>query len=383
MSRFGQCQLCGEQSVVFEVEGPSGPVLTCLDCDPGRIDIAKLTTTAEAASTRADVEPLRTRGVILERVGPLLRLWSRRVPIGVLSLLIAEEGTGKGTVASWMIAKATRGELDGDWHKQPTRVLIVGDEDGFDQIWVPRLQAAGANLEMLRTLDDGEFVEDFASAAAPLRAAIKRDGIGLVLLDALIDHIPGGTSGEAIYNGKNVRQALMPLRRVIADTQVAALGLLHPIKANVSSFRQLVAGSHQLNAVSRSSLLLAPDPADETRRILVRGKGNHSAAPKSIEFSIVADVVEMNGHTFEVPKVVDVLEGDRTIADLLKGGPEAPVREALAEQLAAMLSHEPRKLADLARMLGRSPQDGSVRNALNQLRGEGRVERAEKGWVAK
>ena len=217
------------------------------------------------------VQPLLTRGVELDRVRPLGWQWERRIPIGVLSLLIGEEGTGKGTLAAWLLAKATRGQLKGDRHRQKVRVLIVGDEDGFDQIWVPRLHAAGADLDMILTVGDGEFVEDFASAAAPLSEAIREKQIGFLLLDGLIDHIPGGVAGEAVYNPKNVRQALMPLRRVSADTQVAALGLLHPIKANVSTFRQLVAGSHQLNAVSRSSLLLAPDPDNEARRILVRG----------------------------------------------------------------------------------------------------------------
>jgi hypothetical protein len=260
-------------------------------------------------------------------------------------------------------------------------VLVVGDEDGFDQVWVPRLYAAGADLELVRTLDDGEFVEDFASAKGPLEAAIIDQQIGLVLLDALIDHVPGGSAGEAVYNPKNVRQALMPLRRVAASTEVGVLGLLHPIKGRASSFRQLVAGSHQLNAVSRSSLLLAPDPDDDKRRVLVRGKGNHSAAPRSVEFTIVADVVELNGHTFEVPKVVDLVEGDRTISDLLSDEPKAPVRDALAEQLEALLNDEPETLAALALAVGRSPKDGSVRNALHWLHEQGKAKRVEKGWT--
>src|SRR5436190_16523849 len=93
-----------------------------------------------------EVEALKTRGVELARVRPLLWLWARRIPLGVLSLLIGEEGTGKGTLAAWTIARASRGELEGDKRGKPARVLIVGDEDGFDQIWVPRLHAADADL---------------------------------------------------------------------------------------------------------------------------------------------------------------------------------------------------------------------------------------------
>jgi hypothetical protein len=102
---------------------------------------------------------------------------------------------------------------------------------------------------------------------------------------------------------------------------------MHPIKGNPSSFRQLVAGSHQFNAVSRSSLLLAADPNDDQQRVLVRGKGNHSAAPRSIEFSIAGEAVELNKHTFEIPKVVNLTEGERTVADLLKATPAAHLFE--------------------------------------------------------
>ena len=222
---------------------------------------------------------------------------------------------------------------------------------------------------MVRTVGDGEFVEDFASAAAPLRSD-PREQIGFVLLDALIDHIPGGVAGEAVYNPKNVRQALMPLRRVIADTQVAALGLLHPIKANVSTFRQLVAGSHQLNAVSRSSLLLAPDPDDESPPCPRPRQRQPLRRPRSVEFSIAADVVVLNKHTFEVPKVVDLNEGERTIADLLKGAANRAVREALAEQFDALLGDQPKKLADLARAVGRDPRtDRSGTRSTNSTTG--------------
>src|SRR5262249_37277662 len=152
-----------------------------------------------------------------------------------------------------------------------------------------------------------------------------------------------------------VREALRPIRRVAAAKEIAVLALMHPVKGHPSSFRQLVAGSHQFNAVSRSSLLLANDPSDDRQKVLVRGKGNHSAAPRSIEFTIAAEAIELNKHAFEVPKVIDLTEGDRTIDDLLKALPAAPVRDGLVEQLAPLLTEEPQSLAELAQAVGRGP----------------------------
>jgi hypothetical protein len=328
-----------------------------------------------------DQEPpvLRTRGVVWERVRPVRWLWKRRIPLGLPSLLVGEEGVGKGTFASWLIARATCGELEGDLHETQTTVLIVGDEDSFEPIWVPRLWAAGADLTRVRTLDDGEYLDDLVLTERRLEDAIRRDGIGLVVFDQLIDHVHGGADGQAVYNPKHVRGALMPLRRVSARCEIAALGLLHPIKGQPRSFRDLIAGSHQFNAVSRSSLLLGVDPDDDRRRLLVRGKGNHSAVPRSLEFTIAAEVVELNKHTFEVPKVVDPVEGDRTIDDLVKP-PAAPVRDELADRLEPLLRDESQSRADLARAVGRDPKDGSVGNALELLASRRIAERVEGGW---
>ncbi len=66
------------------------------------------------------------------------------VPLGLPSLVVGEESIGKGTVMAWIVAKATRGELDGDLAGEPVNVLIVGDEDGFESVWAPRVHERAA-----------------------------------------------------------------------------------------------------------------------------------------------------------------------------------------------------------------------------------------------
>ncbi len=324
---------------------------------------------------------LRTRGVLMERVRPIRWLWRRRIPLGLPSVVVGEEGVGKGTVMAWLIARATRGELDGDQEGEPINVLIVGDEDGFESVWVPRIYTAGGDLERLLTLDDGEYLDDLNARAEDLAVTVDEKAIGMIVLDQVLDHVNGGKDGAAIYNPKNVRQAMMPLRRVAGEFGIAATGLLHPIKGRAASFRDLIAGSHQFNAVSRSSLLLGVDPDERQRRILVRGKGNHSAAPRSFEFRIGVRPFELNGHDFEMPLVENATEGDRTIEDFVAGAPEAPAREALAQQLEPLLTDEPQKLASLAEAVNRSPKDGSVRRALKQLANDGRASQTNSGWI--
>lgn len=320
---------------------------------------------------------IEVRPADLSRVRPVRWLWQKRVLIGYLSLLLGAEGIGKGTLTAWLIAAVTRGTLPGDLEGKPSRVLIVGDEDSFDSVVVPRLYAAGADLDLIETLsdEDGDAL-DVRADAERLTKLIRERGYRLLYIDALLD-ILGADADD--WRSKDVRDRLRPIRHVARDTDVAALASLHPNKGSRGTFRDLVSGSHAFNASSRSSLLLAPHPEDEDRRVLVRGKGNLSAAPAAFEFEIQGRELEINGHGFSLPVVADTQETALGVEDVVKPQREAPVRESLADEIDAVGTGEIQGRADIARALGREPSDGSVGRALNQLEDQGRWEKVDRG----
>src|SRR5687767_4953631 len=92
---------------------------------------------------------LVVRRARLSNARPFAWAWDQRVLLGYLNLLIGEEGVGKGNLVAWIAAQLTRGLLPGDLLGQPSKVLIAGDEDSFDHIWVPRLKVAGADLTLI------------------------------------------------------------------------------------------------------------------------------------------------------------------------------------------------------------------------------------------
>ena len=293
--------------------------------------------------------------------------------LGYLNLLLGAEGVGKGTLIASLIAKITHGRLEGDLDGRPSRVLILGDEDGFDSVWVPRLYAAGADLDLIDTLE-GEF--DLGMGAGPLRSLVSRHDYKMVFFDQLLDNL--GVDVDD-WRAKDIRERLRPLRRVARELDVLMLGALHPNKGQRSSFRDLVSGSHAFNALSRSSLLLAQHPEDENRRVLVRGKGNLSAPPPSFEFTIEGRDLEINGHGFSLPVVTDEGDGDLTVDDILKPAHEAPVRNNLAEEIDGVGTGDIQGRADLAAAVGRASSDGSVGRALTQLEDEGRWQKSGRG----
>jgi hypothetical protein len=251
--------------------------------------------------------------------------WQDRIVLSALNLIVGQEGAGKGTLACWIFAKLTRGELPGNLHGHAASVAIVGDEDGFDAVWTPRLHAAQADLDRVHLIErgDGSLVE-LAADREKLSAIVDAAGVRLLYLDQLTDNL-----GAAVddWRAKQVREALAPARQLARELGCAVLGSLHPNKSG-ATFRQIMSGSIAFNALSRSSLLLAEHPDDPDRRVVTRAKGNLSAAPDAIEFAIESRTFDANGYTFDVPRVANLSTSSLTTDDLINPATPAPVGEA-------------------------------------------------------
>jgi hypothetical protein len=279
------------------------------------------------AESNGHVElPAPLRNPTLDNAKPVEFAWRQRVAIGKVNLLIGNEGVGKGAVVSYLTARWTKGELDGSLRGEPVGVLIVGDEDALDDTWTPRLHAAAADFSKVffPPEDAVELDVTIEDGIETLRHWIALHGVKVVVFDALLDNL--GVSDD--FKPREVRAALRPLRRLAGELDVAAVGSLHPRKGRTVSFRDLISGSHQFNAVSRSSLLLAQHPDDpndiERRRVLLRGKGNLSLAPMPLEFRLASCTFALNGHNFDQPLADEWCESDIELEDALSQEVGAP-----------------------------------------------------------
>jgi hypothetical protein len=267
---------------------------------------------------------------------PVRWAWQHRVAIGKLNLLVGNEGTGKGVVNAWQASMLSHGRLDGDLKGTAVNVLIVGDEDALEDTWTPRLYAAEADWRRVffPPHDIGDLDVTTDEGISTLNTWVRDYEIGVVVFDALLDNLG---SCDA-YEPRQVRGALRPLRRFAADRDVAVLGSLHPRKGDALSFRDLVAGSHQFNAVSRSSLLIAEHPDDKRRRVLLRGKGNLSILPEPLEFEIKSCAFQLNGATFDQPLATDWGTADIDLEDVLPRRSRESKQESAGHWLRAYLS---------------------------------------------
>jgi AAA domain len=166
---------------------------------------------------------------------------------GVLNVLAGTEGIGKGTMLAWVIAQLTRGGLPGQLRGKPARVLWLGDEDSWTHVVGPRLYAAGADLARVEEMaaPDGRLF-NVHEDAHELDRIITAGRFDVVVFEALLDHMPAGRGGDPT---QHVRGSLAPTRAVLRRRGTTALATMHTRKGPSSSFRDLMAGSHQYNAL--------------------------------------------------------------------------------------------------------------------------------------
>lgn len=281
--------------------------------------------------------PLVVRTADLSKAKPPRWAWLNRFAIAYLCLLIGEEDIGKSTLIAWCIAQWTKGLLQGSFYGKPIDVGILGDEDSFDDLWTPRLHAAGADLSRVHLIErgDGNYV-DLGRDRKYLTERIREHKIKVLFLDALLDNLPPGVD---VNDQKSVRDALRPFRTFARHRRIAVIGSLHPNK-KASTPRQLVANSVAFRAVARSVMYLLKEPDDPGRVVFLRGKGNLSTAPQARTFAIETAEFTAHGEKFSVSRVCKIKRSEWRIQDLMDATDSKRVKpESKQDSCRALVSH--------------------------------------------
>ena len=252
---------------------------------------------------------------------PIHWRWRRRLPCGRYIELIGFPGIGKTAVVMDMIARLTD---DGQWpdgtQGEPCDVVIVAAEDEADDVLVPRLLAAGANLARVHFVDGirrgtrAQAEEVDLSQLIDFALVVKlcaKVGAGLVYIDALDDVLGAKHDGKGYTE---TRRALAPVRRLARETGATVLGLRHPTKrVAVGPALNNGNGSVAYGAVARGSLLVTVDPDDPERRLLLATKSNISRLADTLAFRL-----ECQADEDVPPKIVwDAKADPRTADDVL------------------------------------------------------------------
>src|SRR6266700_2936350 len=251
----------------------------------------------EAPAPPADEEPL---GLLLSQVEtqPVHWLWHKHLPLGKITLLDGDPGMGKSLLALDLAARVSSGlPMTDGTPGQQGGVILIAPEDGAGDTLRPRLQAAGGDPSrvLLLTTVPGFDTHKMALVDRPfslshdlelLERAIERTNARLVVLDPLMALLGGSIDS---CRDQQIREVFTPLAHLAERTGCAILLIRHLTKGTSHNALYRGVGSIGILAAARTSLLVAPDPSDETRRILATTKNNLSQPAPNLSYQIGAN----------------------------------------------------------------------------------------------
>jgi putative DNA primase/helicase len=195
--------------------------------------------------------------------------WYPYIPAAQLSLIAGYGGGGKGLICVDFAARLTAGT---SWplsqqSAPPAGVLWCEAEDPRAQVLVPRLMAAGADLNRVYFVNPSEL------AALNLCAFVREQSLGMIVLSPLVSFLNGLRD---VIGELGVRKTLEALQEAIDGTQCAAVGICHLNKKSDLPAIDRVLGSVAFVNFVRSALLVAKDKELEGVNRLVHAKYNLS-----------------------------------------------------------------------------------------------------------
>lgn len=247
-----------------------------------------------------------------------------RVPAGAMTIAAGREGTGKSSFGIWMAAQITQGLLPGSFYGQPKNVFYIAVEDSWKQTIVPRLIAAGADLDRVWQVEavDAEYGETTLSLpqdnSLMERALIEHD-VALVVLDPLMSCIGKGID---THRERDVRTALDPLARMADRTGAVLLGIAHFNKGASTDPASLITGSGAFKNVPRAVFGFARDDDNECR-VMTQAKNSLGRADlPSLAYNIASTEVPTKAGLALVGRFVFAGESSRSVDEILAAGYE-------------------------------------------------------------
>jgi len=311
----------------------------------------------------ADQAPVPLRNLILTPASdiepePVVWAWEDdghgRIPAGSLGLAAGREGTGKSSFLIWLTAKITTGTLDGTLYGRPKAVIYVAVEDSWKHTIVPRLIAAGADLnrvyraEVHQALTDSTVSLSLPADNDMLEAAITDKDVAMVALDPLMSAISDKLDTHV---NREVRQALDPLARIADRTNAVFAGIAHFNKGSSTDASSLITASGAFKDVARFIFAFATD--DDGTQVITQTKNSlgHSDLP-SLAYRIIEATVDTKKGPAKVGRFMLDGEADRSVRDILvaqaTGGASQRDEKTRAEDyLKKALAAGPRRTSDV------------------------------------
>lgn len=273
---------------------------------------------------------------------PLDWMWQGRILFGKLTMLDGDGGLGKSTIMLDLAARLSRGHPlpDGTKHP-PCGTLLLMAEDGAGDTILPRLENAGADMNMIglvQTITDDEDgyerMPTIPDDLTQIENIIEAIDARFMVVDPILSYIGEGVNE---YRDKEVRRAMMPIIAMAQRRGLALVCLRHVTKAIAGNAKHRGNASVAFTNLARSVLFAATDPDIPDSNILAQSKTNLGALTPSLRYRLVgcengaarvtwegvsahtADSLNAQGGNAEERS--ELVDAEEFLRDALSGGP--------------------------------------------------------------
>lgn len=211
---------------------------------------------------------------------PTQFLWSQRIPIGAITVLEGDPGTGKSSLLADIGARVTSGAAMPfeSCVREPAGVVLLSGEESLDKI-ACSYHASGGDCSRVVVLGhDAQIalpdgIEELRSAANAVQASF-------LVIDPVTDFL-----GVNINHDQAVRRALSPLAALATELQLAVVLVRHLTKSARSKAVYAGGGSIAFAGLARSVLLVGSSPVEPEQYVVTVSKSN-VAAPSSVAYKM-------------------------------------------------------------------------------------------------
>ncbi|HVT16581.1 MAG TPA: AAA family ATPase [Thermoanaerobaculia bacterium] len=296
----------------------------------------------EVGRRPAETAALRSRQMSKVKIEKVSFLWRPYLPLGKVTLLEGDPGQGKSWVTAAIAASGSLGRgLPGAEPFEPFRSLIFTAEDGLGDTLARRLEALGADRDLVFAHDESVSLDTTEGLAELVREIEGRRPL-LVIIDPVVAYLSGRTD---IYRANEVRSVLAPLAKIAERYGCAILAVRHVNKAKGGRAIYAGQGSIDFTAAARSVLLAGSAAGDPQEHALLHIKSNLAASGRAYGYRIEEERFFWTGESrltagdLLAPEVASeelTADGEARafLRDLLAEGP-VPARRVVAAAKAA------------------------------------------------
>lgn len=224
-------------------------------------------------------------------VKPIRWLWPGYIPRGKVTLFAGRPKTAKSAMLCDFAARVSRGMPMP--HADPgsavrARVIMCMAEDDAEDMVVPRLIGAGADLGMIDILDcvrdgRGERGLDIVRDIARLERRCKDGEVGLIIFDPIMSFIGADTDTN---NDASTRDALSPIKKFAKTYDIAVILNSHQRKESGDNLQAATMGSTAFTGLPRATFAVCHDPQDKDRKLVIPTGVNVAKEPKTLAFTV-------------------------------------------------------------------------------------------------